>query len=52
MAYIIFYQEYIHHLTEQQARATARQAAATAFAFIVVLATASGWAMSWFGIVR
>jgi len=52
MAYIIFYQEYIHHLTEREARATALRAAATAFAFIVALATASGWAMSWFGIIR
>lgn len=42
MAYIIFYQEYIHHLTEQQARATALRAAVTAYAFIVAVATASG----------
>jgi small neutral amino acid transporter SnatA (MarC family) len=52
MAYIIFYQEYSHHLTEEKARATARRAAITAFVFIVFLATASGWAMSGFGIIK
>ena len=52
MAYIIFYQEYVHHLTAQKARSTALLAAITAFVFILFIATASGWAMSVLGVIK
>jgi integral membrane sensor domain MASE1 len=48
MAYIIFYQEYIHHLRHERARKVALQGALTAFVFFVLFAVAAGFVLSYF----